>query len=106
MKKILILMFVTLPLNSALSADEMTKKDCEEFLPYHSYNVAVSGVCGELLPPDVVNQHAYLRGICTQKLGEKKSMVLMQLGIKRFKENLASAGSEAAFCQAEAKLAQ
>lgn len=35
MKKILTLILAILPLNNALS-DEMTSKDCKQFLPYHS----------------------------------------------------------------------
>jgi hypothetical protein len=101
MKKILVFLAI-LPLNNAFS-DEMSSEDCKQFLPYHSYNIAVSGICGELLPPDVASQHIYFRGLCTQKLGEKRSMELMKQGTRKFGKTLSKVGQQE-MCRAEAKI--
>lgn len=102
MKKILTLILAILPLNNALS-DEMSSEDCKQFLPYYSYNIAVSGICGELLPSDANSQHIYFRGLCTQKLGEKKSMELMKQGAERFGKILSTVGQQE-MCRAEANM--
>lgn len=99
MKRIIITMVFIASMNEALSG-EMTSQDCKKFLPYHSYNVAASGICGAMLPSDVVNQHAYFRGVCTQKLGEKKSTELMKQGVRDFNKALSVSGQKD-FCQAE-----
>jgi len=98
----LTLILAILPLNNALS-DEMSSADCKQFLPYHSFNIAVSGICGELLPPDVASQHIYFRGLCTQKLGEKKSMELMKQGTRKFGKTLSTVGQQE-MCRVEANI--
>jgi hypothetical protein len=105
MKKITSLLIIGAALvsTSVFAGEEMSSEDCKQFLPYHSFNIAVSGICGELLPPDVASQHIYFRGLCTQKLGEKKSMELMKQGARKFGKTLSKVGQQE-MCRVEANI--
>ncbi len=96
----LVMLFFSLVVNHAQS-EEISAADCQRFLPYHSCNVATAGICGDILPAGVSQEHNHLRNTCTRLLGENRSMELMKQGVNEFKRNLSQSGGNKSFCANE-----